>query len=257
PHVSGEITLGEPGTPQFIRLASFATDQHGAALPTFQLPDWADGPYTLRVTAQTPKSPETVARTVHLKRSAKVMLSTDKPVYQPGQTIHVRALSLRLPDLKPTAGLASVFTITDPKGNVIFRRSEPASRFGIASADCPLDREILEGPYQVHCKVGETASDLTVRVEKYVLPKIKVTIQTKQPWYLPGQKVEGTIEAKYFHGEPVVDGEWKLTAAAEGFAETISGRTDQNGEAKFSFQLPQTMIGVPRNQGGAEFTLSA
>ena len=109
-----------------------------------------------------------------LKRSWQLMLTSDKPVYQPGQVIRLRSLALARPELKPVAGHAVAYAIRDPKGNVIFRKRDVTSRFGIASADCPLADEIAEGAYQVECQVGDTMSTATVEVKKYALPKFKI-----------------------------------------------------------------------------------
>ena len=64
-------------------------------------PDWEDGDYELELVAHTGGQAERLLRSVRLNRSWKLMLSTDKPVYQPGQTIHARSLALRRPDLNP------------------------------------------------------------------------------------------------------------------------------------------------------------
>ena len=100
-------------------------------------------------------APETVTRAVTFKHSWRLMASTDKPVYQPGQVIHMRGLALRRPDLKPVAGQLMAFSVTDPRGNVVFREGSPTSRFGISSADCPLAGELIEGNYHVDCRVGD------------------------------------------------------------------------------------------------------
>ena len=73
------------------------------------------------------------------------MLSSDRPIYKPGDVIRLRSLALRSLDLKPIAGKDVVFTVTDPKDNVIFKRSDLTSKFGISSADCALADEIIEG----------------------------------------------------------------------------------------------------------------
>ena len=145
-----------------------------------------------------------------LKRSWQLMVTTDKPVYQPGQMIHLRSLALAQPELKPVAGHNVSYAIHDPKGNVIFRKQDVTSRFGIASADCPLADEIIEGPYQIQCQVGDTTSDVTVEVKKYVLPKFKIEISLDQPYYQPGQKAHGTVDARYFFGKPVEDAEVEI-----------------------------------------------
>src|SRR5262249_29821245 len=109
-------------------LAQSSTDEHGSCAPRFQLPDWPDGTYTLEVKA----GKERAEQPVTLRRAWKLMLSSDKPVYQPGQTIFLRALGLRRPDLKPVAVKRAVFTLTDPRGNVLFKHTQSTSTYGIA-----------------------------------------------------------------------------------------------------------------------------
>src|SRR5262249_45119842 len=70
-----------------VELASATTDAEGAAAPRFTLPDWADGDYELCVRARTGKQEEVLSQGVQLRRSWKLMLGSDKPVYKPGQTV--------------------------------------------------------------------------------------------------------------------------------------------------------------------------
>src|SRR5262249_33044805 len=150
----------------------------------------------LGIVARPAGKEEVLTLPVTLKRSWKLMLSSDKPLYQPGQEIHLRSLALQTSTLRPVAGQATTFSITDPKGNVIFKRTDVTSPYGIAWADCPLASEIIEGPYQIACKVGDTESRLTVEVKKYVLPKFKVEVAGLKPYYQPGEKVTGTVHAR-------------------------------------------------------------
>ncbi len=203
--VSVAVRLVGRDNKQTADLAAFQTDADGGGDPRFTLPDWADQACDLIVQAQTAGGLERNAQGVELKRSFKVMLSTDKPVYQPGQTIHTRALALRRPNLHPVAGQAATFSVVDPKGNIVFRQEGKTSRYGITAADCPLDTEILEGPYTVLCKTGDVESRLSVDVKKYVLPKFKVTVALDRPFYKPGDTIKLAVQADYFFGKPVAD----------------------------------------------------
>jgi hypothetical protein len=263
-HVTGAalanvpVTLELRGGGNAITLAEFQTDAQGTGQPRFQLPDWADGEYELVVTAKPARDQEVLTERVRLKRSWKLMLSSDKPVYQPGQTIHVRSLALRQPDLKPVAGQETVFTVVDPKGNIIFKQREPSSPFGIAAADCELADEIIEGPYAIACKIGDTESKLTVDVKKYVLPKFKIDVDLDQPFYEPGQKVKGTVQADYFFGKPVADGvveiEVKATDVKEETVAKITARTNETGKATFELHVPDKLIGKEQNSGDARLS---
>ncbi|MFL5341946.1 MAG: MG2 domain-containing protein [Gemmataceae bacterium] len=239
PGVPVEVRLGDASGAKSVTLASFTTDRQGNGQPSFRLPDWADGQYVLSVTASSPKQPEVLSRTVTFRRSSKVMLTTDKPEYQPGQTIHVRSLTMRKPDLQPAAGVEALFTITDPKGNMIFRKTMRTSAYGIAAVDCELADELIEGAYTVTCRVGDSDSSATVQVHHYVLPRIKLTVTTERPWYVAGEEVRGTVQASYIHGEPVAGADWTMDLSAADaqnlLKQKIGGRTDFDGKGTFSF----------------------
>jgi uncharacterized protein YfaS (alpha-2-macroglobulin family) len=241
--VNHELASGVSGIPVVIdlldetggntaQLASFTTDQQGTGSPRFQLPDWADGDYALRVTAQAPDGGQVLTRPLTLRRAWKLMLTSDRPVYQPGQVIHVRSLALHRLNQRPIAGQEAVFTISDAKGNVIFKQKEATSRFGICAVDCPLADEIIEGKYTIACQMGDTKSSLAVDVKKYVLPRFKIEVHADRPYYLANQRVRGQLHARYFFGKPVAD------AAVEVALENgspVKLRTDERGAASFEF----------------------
>ena len=99
-----EVDLAQPSSNESVRLASFQTDANGTGSPRFRLPDWKDGSYKLRVAARIGRDEEVITHNVTLHRAWQVMVSTDKPVYRPGDAIRIRSLSLRRPDLTPMAG---------------------------------------------------------------------------------------------------------------------------------------------------------
>ncbi len=254
------LTLLNRQTNDTVTLASFTTGDKGADSPQLTLPDWKDGQYELRVTAKTGIAAESLTRPIELKRAWKLMLGTDKPVYQPGQTIHLRSLGLRRPDLKPVTGEQVVFSITDPKGNVIFRQPDVTSKFGIASADCPLATEIIEGPYEIECRVGDTTSTRTVEVQRYVLPKFKVAVTLDKPFYQPGQQVSGTIQSDYFFGKPVAGAAVAIEVRAADVSSfeiaSIQEKSDDTGRASFRFALPDRLVGREQDAGNARFQLA-
>ncbi|MEE9602211.1 MAG: MG2 domain-containing protein, partial [Thermoguttaceae bacterium] len=254
-----DVELLGNGTKSPFHLASFTTDRFGSAAPRLQLPEWEDGDYQLRVTARPGGSSETITRPLRLKRSWRLMLTTDKPVYQPGQTIRLRSLGLRRPDSKPVAGEEIVFSVSDPKGNVIFRRRDVTSRFGIASMDCPLANEIITGPYRVQCEVGDTSSEVTVEVKKYVLPKFKIDVKLDKPYYQPAQRVRGTVDVRYFFGKPAQDAEVNIDVrtmiAGPTTIHTATVRTDADGKATFEFQLPEMLVGREQHEGDARVSI--
>src|SRR5262249_6140428 len=133
------------------------------------------------------------------------------------------------------------FTISDPRGNVIFKQTEHTSKFGISAVDCPLAEEVTEGTYMIGCKMGDTKSSLAVEVKRYVLPRFKVEVTADRPYYLPGRRVRGKLHARSFFGKPVADAAVEIAIRARAPQKT---RTDERGEASFDFP--------PMTPGGEE-----
>src|SRR5262249_12440792 len=67
-----------------------------------------------------------------------------------------------------------------------------------------------------------------------------------RPYYAPGQKATATVEAGYFFGKPGA-GSVSLEVSAAGQAKPLyqgSAKTDANGKAAFSFDLPPIPPGM-------------
>src|SRR5262249_36334266 len=234
-----------------VELARFTTDAHGVGQPRFQVPDAPDGTYPLCVVAGTRGGPQGLSPGVRLPPPWKLMLTSDKPVYQPGQTIRVRALALRRPDLKPVAGRPATFTLADPKGNVLFKQQGPTSPFGIVAMDCPLDREILEGTYVIGCTVGDTESRLAVEVKKYVLPRFKVDVRLDRPFYEPGATARPPLHRAGREGP--LSGEGRLPLRQAGRRRGLRGGGGRHGRGPARPRRPQGAHGRPRvGHGGVQ-----
>lgn len=231
--------LGNDGTVH--ATAKCQTDQHGLAVPTLDVPNLDDGEYRLRVTADLIQSPEVIERKVRVRRSWQVMLSTDKPIYQPGQTIHLRALALRKPMLLPVAQENAVFTLTDPKGNVLFKETIATSKFGLVAVDCPLASELAEGQYVLQCKVGDSESRQPVPIQKYVLPKFAIHLDYNKTFYQPGEELVCVVKVAYTTGKPVVGGAVTLTCESGALAD-LAGTTDAEGKVILRTQLQRGML---------------
>lgn len=255
-----EVALLDNRTQQRIELARFQTDAHGIGEPQVRLPDWPAGSYRLIVTAAT-STPEVLEESLQLERPWRAMLSTDKPRYQPGQTIRIRALALRRATGKPVAAQRVELSVADPNSNTIFRRSLATSRFGIVSADCPLDRAIDAGTYRITCRVDDTISESTVIVERYVLPKFKITTTFDQPYYSPGDTLLGAVEAQYFFGQPLSGAKVELAIRGDSLPRAQSVNltlvTDAKGKASFAYTVPQVAVGRPRDGGLAQVEVVA
>ncbi|MFG0284782.1 MAG: alpha-2-macroglobulin family protein [Phycisphaerales bacterium JB039] len=238
------ITLRDPDGGS-IRLASFSTDDVGSGSPHIELPDWADGRYELAISARTSRGMERIVSPVELRRQWRVLLSSDKPVYQPGQVIRMRTIALRAADGRPTAGEPAEFEVADAAGNLIFREKTVTSEFGIASADCPLADLITEGAYTLRCRVGAVQESRTVDVRRYTLPKFRARLSLSAAFYAPGDTLSGAIDAAYYFGKPVA-GVAEIELLRESTGEAIDlpvppVQLDAEGRGRFRVRLPQDL----------------
>jgi 5-hydroxyisourate hydrolase-like protein (transthyretin family) len=181
-------------------------------------------------------------------------LVTDKPIYQPGQVIHIRTLSLKKPDLASVSGDVT-FEVEDSKGNKVFKKVMTTDEFGTAYVPFRLADEVNFGDYTIRAVLTGEKTEKTVKVEKYVLPKFKITMKTDREFYLPGERVEGDVDVQYFFGKPVVGGKVKITVFRYdiGFQKEaeIDGKTGDDGMYHFTYDLPDYFVGEPLEKGNA------
>lgn len=255
--VSLQPKEGGPAVP----LYNGKTGSSGAADVSFQVPVDAGREGTLIVEARSRIGADRVERAVTVERSYRVLLTTDKPIYQPGQVIHIRALALSTFDLLPAVEQPLEITIADGKGNKVLRKTLTTSDYGVASIDFQLANEVNSGAYKISASLGDTNSEKTVTVEHYVLPKFDLKLETGRRFYMPGERVEASLNARYFFGKPVSEGQVRI----EGFTFdvqrnevfTLEGVTDADGNFSFDFDLPPFLAGSDLDGGLARFYLQA
>ena len=254
--VSATITLALKGPKKTVyALWKGRTSTLGTVDAAFKTPAVKPGAYTLNVEVVSPLGDDTVTQAVTLAESVQTMLSSDKPLYQPGQTMHLRALALDTATRQPLAGTPLTFEVEDARGNKVFKKPTVLSRYGVASADFVLADEVNGGSYTLRTVLRSGQAEKTVRVERYVLPKFKASVTTDKPYYLPGETVHGTVEAHYFFGKPVASASVTLTVNTVDIGVTklgeLSGKTNDAGKYTFEYTLPTAFVGQPFEQGKA------
>jgi len=240
-----------------------STGEEGLAKALLTIPENAQGTAKIKFRVSSSLGTEEITENIEIVRLHKVLLTTDKPLYQPGQTIHIRSLTLQKPDLAPAADQTIIIEVEDSKGNKVFRVGPKTDSFGLAWADFVLGTDINMGIYTIRAVMGEgsgegsesTTSEKKVTVDRYVLPKFKVDLKTDADYYQPADLVNGTIQTKYLFGKPVTQG--KVTVDAYKYDvdftlfQSISGQTDSEGFFTFDLRLPSYFVGHPLEQGGA------
>src|SRR5215468_9319504 len=109
------------------------------------------------------------------------------------------------------------------------------------------------GDYQVRAQLGETTSNKTVSVKRYVLPKFKADVKADKSYYMPKETLIVDLQSDYFFGKPVAGGKVNVTASTFDVQfrefQTWEGKTDAQGHASFEIKLPNYFVGQPLAKG--------
>ena len=226
------------------------TDATGSVPVQFQVPaDW-EGSAELVVATESDLGQDEVVAPIQLQRTYRLLLSSDKPVYQPGETIHLRTLALGAVDSQPASGAVALLEVFDSAGQQLLSQQQQSSEFGIAATDLPLAPDAPLGQYQLRATLGDTVSELSVTLGEAPLPNFQVDVAASAPFYLPGDTVDGQVNASYFFGKPVAGGQINLRlvglrvgqdpAAGEErlFVQELRGETGADGSFPFQFEIP-------------------
>ncbi len=149
-----------------------------------------------------------------LRGMNRIILTTDKPIYQPGQTLHLRALLFDFINRAlPNANLE--LEISDPEGTRQFRAELKTSRFGVANVDWQIPDNTRLGEYSISLnmdddKLGEARMETRVKISRYDLPNFAVKTKPDREFYLPGQNAEVAVSADYLFGQPVTKGKARI-----------------------------------------------
>ncbi len=260
PDAAVTVSLQAPDQ-EAVPVFSGRTDRDGNLNVSFIVPKDAAPNQQLIVETRSDRGTHQTKPPIVIKRDYRILLTTDKPIYQPGQTIHLRALALSTADHSAAAQQPIEISIADGKGNRVFRQTLTASDFGVASTDFQLANEVNTGLYKITAQLGDTLSEKTVEVKYYVLPKFAIDLKTDRTYYQPGETVRGTLRANYFFGKPVSQGQVKI----EGYTFdvertsviTLTGETTADGNFEFSFDLPKYIAGSDLENGQGRFYVQA
>lgn len=190
------------------------SDASGMATVRFTIPkDLTDDDVDVEIEGTLGDFVQSADATVTLDRRVQLRIDTDKPLYQPGQSFHLRLLC------RDSAGRAVpeaelTIRIKDPENTVAHSMTVVTNRYGVAASDWQIPANTRLGDYQIEVqKGGEDGAPLGLRyvkISRYDLPEFTVTAKPDRAYYLPGQDPVIEIHADYLFGKPVPRGHVRL-----------------------------------------------
>lgn len=142
----------------------------------------------------------------------KGYIYTDRPVYRPTHKVNFKGI-IRAVDsngaYKPVSDNTVNVTIEDPNGANILTKELPISPRGTFNGDVDIAEEAPLGSYRIAAEVESGSAGGSFEVAEYKKPEYKVTVSVPGKFVQAGQKANYSIDARYFFGAPVANGEVK------------------------------------------------
>uniref|UniRef100_A0A6Q2ZD70 Alpha-2-macroglobulin-like n=1 Tax=Esox lucius TaxID=8010 RepID=A0A6Q2ZD70_ESOLU len=124
-------------------------------------------------------------------------VQTDKPIYNPGQIVHFRVITLDT-SFRPVNQLVS-----DVNENRIGQWLNTTSSSKILQLSHPLNSEAPKGTYKVVVWIDGKSINHRFKVEQYVLPKFEIKLNLRDEISVGEEEYKVEVCAKYTYGQPV------------------------------------------------------
>lgn len=248
---SVDLQLLHPdGTVQGLQPRKGWSSSRGERFGEIMLPaDLPDGDYKLRATLSTRLGAAVVDAPLPLYAPARVHLLTDRPLYEPGNTILMRAVVVRSADRVPLSRRAGHWEVRDPSGELLLEEKAPADEWGVVAGSFPLDVKAQSGAWSITWRSGDALGQAVVRVEPFTLPRFRVEAGPVASWYGIGQRPVLKGKVVYASGAPVplagLDLQWRSegawpppTAWTEAGPDALPRSATADAAGRFELLLP-------------------
>lgn len=209
-----------------------------------------------------------------LKRTYRVYVYTDRPLYRPGQTVYFKAL-VRADDdgvySLPPAGTEVRIKVSDWQERVLYEKTLKTTAFGSLADSFTINPEAGLGTYNITAQIGDEEYSNTIQVEEYRKPEYSVSVKTDRDAYINGDTITVTIRANYFFGGAVANAQVRWTLYQNDYyfywaggdfdfgniaeqrywgygKEVSSGDATLNANGEFTFKLPANISQEERSQ---------
>jgi uncharacterized protein YfaS (alpha-2-macroglobulin family)/TolA-binding protein len=172
---------------------------------------------------------------------------TDRPAYQPGQTVHVKGVVREVSGGSYSLPSAKSYTVSlyDSRGRVVDAETADVTRFGTFCASFALDAKVPVGSYRVDArpKTGKGPQVAgTFHVQQFELRPLELSLIAPRTVYRRGEVVELTAKARFSWGQPAAD---KAVVVHLPDGRRERGRTDDKGLFKLRFDTSTRTPGAP------------
>ncbi|XP_051740157.1 alpha-2-macroglobulin-like isoform X2 [Ctenopharyngodon idella] len=134
-------------------------------------------------------------------------IQTDKPIYNPGQTVNFRVVTVDT-NFAPLVQQYSRVVLEDSEGNRIGQWTNVSSTRWILQRSYELNPEARQGMYKLKAFISDWMISHYFEVKKYVLPKFEMTVKSQNKLNIEEEELIIEVCGKYTYGQPVPGKSW-------------------------------------------------
>jgi uncharacterized protein YfaS (alpha-2-macroglobulin family) len=181
-------------------------------------------------------------------RELAAYVYTDKPIYRPGHTVHVKAiLRWRQADAlvrfdRPDAEIA----VSDTNDKVVFRKQVKIDTFGSIEASFPVPATAALGNYTIRIQSGDATGSGGFEVQEYRKPEFEVIVTPQSRFIVQGNDAIVSVQARYYFGQPVANGQLRWVVNQQQYYSPLRWDDDVEGDSNYFYGDDQTAEGTLR-----------
>ena len=158
---------------------------------------------------------DTLQRAGNARDASRTYLYTDRPIYRPGHTVHIRGI-----DRIGFDGTYEVWNqgqvkleVFDSRSNSVYETSLEMTQYGTFNTDFELPTDAPLGTYRIEVFGNSSWFD----VEEYVPAAFKLETESNQDEFVNGDQLELVVQADYYFGVPLSEGTVTYSVTAQDY----------------------------------------
>ena len=165
-------------------------------------------------------------------RELAAYIYTDKPIYRPGHTVHLKAiLRWKQADALVTFDRPEAeVVVADTNDKVVFRRQVKLDGFGAVQASFPVPSTASLGNYTVRIQSGDVQGTGAFEVQEYRKPEFEVVVTPASRFVVQGREAVVNVEARYYFGQPVANGQLRWVVNQQPYFSPLRWNDDVEGD---------------------------
>jgi alpha-2-macroglobulin len=182
-------------------------------------------------------------------RELAAYIYTDKPIYRPGHTVHLKGI-LRWRQMDSLAKFDrsdAEIVVADANDKVIFRRQVKVDSFGAVLATIPVPATAALGNYTIRIQSGDAQGMGGFEVQEYRKPEFEVSLTAASRFVVQGREAIVDVQARYYFGQPVANGRLRWVVNQQPYYSPLRWNDDvEGGDNGYWYGDNQTAEGTLR-----------